>query len=202
LVYLFVLTLSWVLLLLLLLLLYFRFDCSGFLLVTMMGLFRNHAGTIEGGMETDLDGRLVVDNRSNAMLCSSCCNMLGAHGSNSECHHPNRPAQCHGTHHITLPRIMRRTQFLQVLFDNLSLLSGIVNCGRGHANPNHANAQGKRDRKTGYGSGSRRPRDETGVVLPFPLELFRVQLRAFLVVLFKIERHFDGCTQAKLPKAK
>ena len=126
------------------------------------------------------------------MLGAIGSDRLRAHRSHAQCDHADRAAKCHAAEDVSFSGIVGCAMLLQVLFDDLSLLSRVVDRGRCHADTDDRDTQCQGDGETGNSGGCGRSRDQARIVLPFSLELFGGHAIAFRVVGLEVERHLES----------
>ena len=164
--------------------------------VSRVGMLQSQARPVQRRVGGHFDGHLVLDDGGNTVLGPGRSDGVGSHGPDSQRDNAYGAAEGHARDDVALSCVVGGAVPLEVPFDDLALLAGVVD-GRGchaDADEGHAARQGEGETRDGRGRGG--ARDQTRVVLPFPLQLLGIEGRAFLVVGLEVERHRVGVADA------
>lgn len=140
-------------------------------------------------MRNDFDSSLIRNNCIDSMFGALLSYRIRTHRSDTKRHYADRSTNSGSTEHISLACDMTSVMSLQVSFDNLTLLPGIMDCGRGHGNAHGGDAEGQRQGEPRDRGASCGASDKARVMLPFSLKLFGGEGSTFLVVRLEVERH-------------
>lgn len=108
--------------------------CVLLLHVPMQTVLDSQTRSVECCVCSNLDGHFVLNDGRDSVFGPGCDGGIGTHGSHAESNDANGAAEGHAAHDVPLPRIVSGAVLLQVSFDDRSLLPGVVDGRRGHAN--------------------------------------------------------------------
>lgn len=158
-------------------------------------MFNGQTCTVQRSMRRDLDGHLILNDGRNAMLGAGCGDSIGTHAANAQCNDANGAAEGHTADNVPLACVVFGAVSLQMSLNDLAFLPGIVDGRGGHSDADEGYAGRQGEGQPGHGSRGGGAGDQAGVMLPFPLQLFRVHDGAFRVVGLVVERHLGWCSR-------